>query len=343
LKRSCGLPSNNRREIRPGPPAGQNRRGRFRRKTLRRILVILALCTLGPGLFHRPAAAENSPGIYLTAEAQYAYAKHLYDTGAFREAVAEFKRFIHFFPDDSRIDAAWYFNAMALFQTREYPASIRSFQVLIRRFEASPLLAEAHHRISEAYLKLGDPGQALITLFNLAALAEDPAQKDAAYYQAGWIYIETAQWDRARAAFEHISPAGRDRLDLRTLLERMETQNRIPRKEPQWAGLLAVIPGAVHLYCERYRDALTAFIVNGLVAWAAIEAFDNDRPALGGLLSIVGLGFYSGSIYGSVSGAHQFNQNRSRRFIDSLKTERKTVFSAVPRPDGIALVMHFHF
>ena len=103
------------------------------------------------------------------------------------------------------------------------------------------------------------------------------------------------------------------------------------------------MPGAGHLYCERYRDALTAFIVNGLFAWAAYEAFDNESPALGSLISVVAFGFYSGSIFGSVSGAHKFNQNQTQHFIETLKSEKKITLSALFGPRGGALVAHFSF
>ena len=93
----------------------------------------------------------------------------------------------------------------------------------------------------------------------------------------------------------------------------------IARKRPVLAGTLSIIPGAGQLYCNRYEDALIAFLLNVGLFWAASDAFHQDQPALGGLLSFVGLGFYFGNIYGAVGDAHKYNQNRQSEYVDQLK------------------------
>ncbi|MBW1776146.1 MAG: tetratricopeptide repeat protein [Deltaproteobacteria bacterium] len=305
------------------------------------------LCLVWIMAFTAGVSASADSGSFgppcITADDQFAYARTLYDEGEYQEAAAEFRRFIHFFPADPRIEDAWYHTGMAWFAGGRYLNAVQAFQTLIDHFGETPLGIKSHFQISESYWKLKDPGRALIPLFNLIALIDDPSVKDSAYYRAGWIYLETAQWNKARAAFENIGPNGRESLGIAPLLTRMETRRELERKDPATAGVLAVVPGAGYLYCGRYRDALTAFIVNGLFAWAAVEAFDNDSPALGSLISAMEFGFYSGSIFGSVASARKFNENRIQRFIDTLKKEQKVSLSASFVPGSGALVARFSF
>jgi tetratricopeptide (TPR) repeat protein len=289
-------------------------------------------------------AAPRTPDRFcLTADDQFTYAQRLFADKVFLEAAAEFRRFVYFFPDDRRVETAGYQTGMAFFSAGRYRRAIDSFKKLIEESGDTPLGVKAHFRISECYLALGTPGEALIPLFNLIALTDDPLANDLAYYRAGWIYLDSAQWNRARSAFENIRPEKRDQFNIQPLLARMKKRVQLKQKNPKLAGILAVVPGAGHLYCGRYRDALTAFVVNGLFAWAAAESFDNDQAALGSLLTTAGLGFYTGSIFGSVSGARKFNQTQTRHFIDTLKREMKVSLSAVFRPGGGALMAHFPF
>ncbi len=302
---------------------------------------------LAVGLLCAPPAistAAEAPGVVcLTADDHLAYAQALYDAKEFLEAAAEFKRFLRFFPGDSRIESAEYHVGICFFQAGQFTRAIQSFQSLVENFGETPLGVKAHLGISESYLKLDNLGQALIALFNLIALTEDPAVKDEAYYRAGWIYLEAAQWDKSRTAFNNISPSGREAFAVAPLLVQMETHRQLRRKDPALAGLFAVVPGAGYLYCQRYRDALTALVVNGLFAWAAFEAFDNESPALGSLLSLAGVGFYSGSLFGSVSSARKFNQNQDRKLIEKLKNKKRVDFTVSLKAGGGMLAARFPF
>ena len=49
---------------------------------------------------------------------------------------------------------------------------------------------------------------------------------------------------------------------------------------------------------------------------AAYTAFEDGNTARGAVVSFVGAGFYSGSIYGSVSAAHKYNHAQRRQILD---------------------------
>jgi hypothetical protein len=198
--------------------------------------------------------------------------------------------------------------------------------------------------ISECHLKLDEPGAALINLQNLLTVADDDIDvRDEANYRIGWIYLGQNATEKARSHFARISAAKRNTYRLQTLSRELEKEKLIPRKKPALAGFLSIIPGAGYLYCERYRDALIALVVNGGLFYAAYEAFDNDNDALGVILSAVGLGFYSGSIYGSISSAHKYNTSKTRQFFEDLKQKTYINLAAARDARGFRVSLQIIF
>lgn len=80
------------------------------------------------------------------------------------------------------------------------------------------------------------------------------------------------------------------------------------------AGVLGIIPGAGYLYSGHKETAFSAFITNLAFGYAAKQAFDHGNQALGGLLAYLTLGWYAGSIYGSVKTA-QMTNDRLRKDV----------------------------
>jgi hypothetical protein len=103
------------------------------------------------------------------------------------------------------------------------------------------------------------------------------------------------------------------------------------------------VPGGGQLYCARYQDALTAFLINAGLIWAAWEAFDNELYALGGVIGFVEFGFYAGNIYSASASAHKYNRDRSADFRDYLNQRRQTPLSLAPAPGGAALCLKVDF
>ena len=102
-----------------------------------------------------------------------------------------------------------------------------------------------------------------------------------------------------------------------------------------------VIPGAGHHYCERYRDALIAFLLNGAMIYAAYEAFDHDNEGLGGLITFFEIGLYSGNIYSAVNSAHKYNRKQKRDFFQYLKEHSMLEASATRLHQGQALALSY--
>ncbi len=308
----------------------------------------LHLLFLGCSLVLLAGTLSAAPAIEITADRQFDFAGHLFAGAAYERAVTEYERFIFLFPEDGRVDEARYQIGMALFHAQQYSDAAEAFLEVIDRSGGRPIAetdtsARAYFRLSDCYVRMGAPGQAVNNLNNLAAVAASPQLQDEARYRAGWILLEAGAWQPAATAFNAIRPERREDYRLPELFSAMAGIRDLPRKQPAVAGALAVVPGMGYLYCERYRDALVALVLNGGMIAATYTAFDNDNPALGGILALVGAGFYTGSIYGSISSAQKYNRDQTEQFISGLRQRYRLDLSLSPVPGGAALSLHGSF
>ena len=150
-------------------------------------------------------------------------------------------------------------------------------------------------------------------------------------------------WGRAREHFEEISDQARDRYRIENLAHEIETKTPLKQKNPTAAGLLAIVPGAGHLYCERPRDALISFVLNGALIYAAYEAFDEDLEGLGAVITFFELGFYAGNIYSAVSSAHKYNRDTKERFLKQLRERSGMALSLADPQDCKSLMLTWRF
>jgi len=279
----------------------------------------------------------------IDADKQFEFAQHLFSNQKYDKAIGEFQRFIYFFPQDDRVELAIYQIGMAYFNSERFKEAVDSFQALIDRFGETDLGIKSYLRISASHMQLNASGQAIINLQNLITVTADENIKDEAHYRIGWIYLETANWEKARYYFSKISAQNRPKYKLKRLSADLGQEKLIPQKNPELAGFLSIIPGGGFLYCERYQDALIAFLLNGALMFAAYESFEDDNNALGGVLAFVGFGFYAGNIYGAVASAHKYNRSQTSGFIKKLKTKHKLSLSADLQNKGVCLTLKFAF
>jgi len=298
------------------------------------IVVLVILTTL--------SSAETT--VTINAEKQLQYAQQLLSQKKFILAIAEYERFIYLFPGDARVPEAKFNIGMAYYSENQYPEAIQTFSELIKSVgRQSIYYARSFFMAAESQLRLGQRSSALTTLHNLGAQSDDLDVKDEAHYRIGWIFLESHDWEKAQTTFQKISPSNQAKYHRADLTRNLESAGDIHHKSPGVAGALAILPGGGYLYCNRPRDGLISFLLNGGLIYAAYEAFDNDMIALGGVISFVEIGFYSGNIYGSISSAHKFNQDQDRRFVDHLKENLKVSLSSRPGNKGLELSLQYRF
>ena len=206
--------------------------------------------------FHRPIASLFIMGIFLLAgianasdvltidaDSQYRFAQSRLDADALDEAIAEFNRFIHFFPDDPRVPRARFLTGMAHYRAGRYPTAAAVFDRQTVDYEGSPLQNEAFFMLSRSHAAQGKIEQALLDLHNLMAVASKVDVLDRFRYEQGWLHVEQGQWQQADRAFGAITPTNQNRYRVADLRRSLAAYDEIPTKNPTLAGALSIVPG----------------------------------------------------------------------------------------------------
>ncbi len=275
---------------------------------------------------------------------QFAYANSLYDSKDYISAVVEFKRFLHFFPLDLKAPEARFLLGMAWFDGGKTGEALKVFSDIAAKTPGDPYAMEAAFMIVTCHERSGNPVLGEVELGNLIRGTSDIRVKDRAYHTLGFLHLDNGAWDKAKNAFSNISPSNRPRYSTDFLLHGLEKTGEIPSKNPVAAGIFSIVPGAGFLYCERPKDALVSFLVNGGLIYSAVRSFKRDDYALGAVVTFVGFGFYAGNIHGSITSAHKYNKAQNRRFVRELKQKvpmSSGLFSGEPMVIGLSLSICF--
>lgn len=310
----------------PTLSGGRNRK----MTTFAKVCTFLFICMLG--LCFIQTVSSSAQALIIDGDHQYGFAEELFKTHQYRRAAEEYQRFAFFFPFDSRKQPALFKAGQAFLLAKDPVTAIEIFKSFTEEKKQDKLGEDAYFMLAECHLVMNSPGLAVVEMRNLIAENDDPNVRDRAFYRMGWLYIDQGNWTAAETAFSHISSARRDHYQLDTLDDELNLAHRLPTRSPAVAGTLSILPGAGQLYCNRYEDALIAFLVNLGLLWAAHDAFDQEQYALGGLLTFVGTGFYVGNIYSATSDAHKFNRKVKADFAHSLK--KNIVLGLAPTPDA---------
>ena len=298
--------------------------------------------------------------VIIDSGVQIRLAQSLFNSGDFNEAALEYIRFSKLFPEHKLVPKARYKAAVSLYRAGRLNDAVRHFSKIAYNFSNSVYAPNAMFMLSTVYTSMKRIPDAMNTLSNLIALAEDTEVKDRACIKLAWLILGNAQeikkssdfsvkpYKRAEKYLSMISEHSDKKSEANALLAKLDKIDTIKKKDPVIAGISAIIPGGGYLYCERYRDALTSFLFNSTMIMAAYESFRQDNYFLGSAVTFVETGFYIGNIYGSISSAHKFNRQKQKGFINELQkkyTHRKKNigFSGAPVKDGFMITFNVKF
>jgi TolA-binding protein len=289
------------------------------------------------------ATASPSTRIILDSEDQFRFAEQVMEKGEYLRAVAEFERFIHFFPDHEKVPQARLRIGMCFLRAGDFEAARKFFNSLHKAYPEDVLGGKALLLMGESYYRQGIFKEAEYYYGEVAATYPQPELKNGALYRLGWCRMHTGSWRDASDTFGAVAPESALYPSSQDLVHKSLQGEGLPYKDPTTAGVLAaVLPGLGHAYCNRYRDALVAFVINGLFIWAAVESFQNDQEVLGAILVFAGLGWYSGNIYSAVNAAHKHNRRARDDFLRGLPDSLSLHLLATPQ-GHLGLTLGFRF
>jgi Tetratricopeptide repeat len=272
------------------------------------VAAVLALLVASGATGGEPPPAPDTP------EGVLSFADALLAQGESFRAVTEYQRLLHHFPASPAVPRALEGLGKAYAQANRWEEAVGAFQ---RLAEAAPS-AEARRLLGAALYRGGryaDASRVLLPAAETGASGQPEAV-------LGTLALLRGGLGRT------LPPGGRPELAAE--------YEALPEKSPALAGgLAAALPGAGHLYVERPRDALMAFLLNASFLWGTWEAARREEWALAGILGFFELGWYSGNVVSAMNGAHKWNRREERRFFDRHEAGLIPAWSLAPLPRGV--------
>lgn len=239
--------------------------------------------------------------------------RHLVKQGNYDAAITEYKRFLFFHPNDSRIGEVYYniglaYKAQGLWT--EAVTALRTATYLAINSET-----KSGYQLTLAVTLIATKNYDLAQLELIKVVLRKPSVPlfRRALFLQGVAYIYQFRWEEARSVLQDYT---RDkRLDAL-----FEDALNIPQKSIKVAKVLSTIfPGAGHIYAGDWRDGLNAFLLNGALSFLTIDAVlaehYTDAVLWGGTIF---LRYYRGNTFRAKEAVSQFNLRESRRAAEAL-------------------------
>jgi tetratricopeptide (TPR) repeat protein len=282
----------------------------------RTILWLSLFLLLGGG-----ASAQEGERRVIDEKTQMGLGDFFFEDGDFYRAITEYKRFLFLFPKSLRAEEARWKIASSYFQGKKWDEALSASDDLLRRHPSSPWAAEAILVKGRCWMEKREFSQARHYFLRAREMAAGTGVAQEAQWQAAVSFLREERWKEAAVEFRKVDQTSRFYPRAEHWAQGLEGIEEVPQKSPTTAGILAVLPGAGHLYCERYRDAGIAFVLNAAFIWGMVESFKHENYVVGGILTFFELGWYSGNIYSAVSSAHKYNRNKKKEYLDNLEKE----------------------
>lgn len=308
-------------------------------KTISAILSLLLL--LLPG---RSYADDFSSRYYdLRGKEIRQFAATLFISGDYFRAITEARRYISLFPEGPWTEEMAKRIGDAYLMSHDWVEAVASYDDFLIKFPASPQADAAIFYKAIAVLKQGN-GVEAERLFRRVLDGTDPRKKgDAARWEI-LLLIRQNRLDEAenRLKEQMVRPEIAKETDI--IAEMIEFKKKSGYKSPETAGVLsALLPGSGQFYNERYQDGVYSFLLNTLFILGAYKAYAQQNYALGGLLTLFEVGWYTGGIYGAVGGAHKYNHRIDEDHFQNGVRRLNLQESEIGRPGGVSVLFTYPF
>jgi putative component of membrane protein insertase Oxa1/YidC/SpoIIIJ protein YidD len=139
----------------------------------------------------------------------------------------------------------------------------------------------------------------------------------------GVLYAQERNWLMAKEAYQRLADMPHLEDIAMTNLKIIEEAQQLNKKSPTLAALMAIIPGLGYVYSGHAQTGLTAFTVNGLMAYATYSSIKSGNYGVAILTGCFNLSFYIGNIVGSSKSAARYNHQKHSEIVSRIKFNSK--------------------
>ena len=290
-----------------------------------------------------PLCTQASEGQADHPAKQFAFAEALFTEGDYYRAITEYKRFIFYFPKNKLIEKSAFRIGESYFRAKKWHEAINTFALFTIQYPQSSMSTEALYLKGMAEKQLKRYRDSLST-FQEIIRSKSNDFTDKAIYQSALIMMDKEEWQEARKTFLLVPKKSPLSESANIMYSSLGYIDDIPQKSPAVAGTLAaILPGAGHLYTERPRDALVAFLLNVAFIVSAVELFHHENYVAGGIVTFFEIGWYTGNIYSAVSSAHKYNKRNKEDFIRHLQETSSISIRHDPATSSNHLMVNYRF
>ena len=178
---------------------------------------------------------------------------------------------------------------------------------------------ELVYQISMAHYKLGNFDLAINNFLNITSLDTNfiitPRQK----LLNGLLYANLYKWEDAKDIYKNLSTDFPQNKLFNVNYETINNFKILKEKNPTLSGIISIIPGAGYFYTGHKQTAVSAFVINSLLAYATYTNIKSKNYGMAILTGIFNLSFYIGNIQGSIKSAKRFNLQKKKSLINKLE------------------------
>lgn len=286
-----------------------------------RIFLVIGSCVLFTGTIWADSLQVDyySPGNILR------FADHLYDEQDYVRAAGEYLRYL--FYSSAKADSITYKIGLCYRLGGEVSNAIKFFQKIPDEYTQSSLLPYAHYEIAYSYFLMEKYKLSVSHVNGNINNIKNAADRLRLKRLVGFCYLKEKRWSNAAFVFDSLVSISSDPGSKKSLLKLKsyaEEGKHLSLKSPVMAGVLStVFPGMGKLYCKRYKEALSSFIIIGIHGWQAYDGFHKKgRDSIKGwIFATAGGIFYLGNIYGSTVSAHIYNRQLEKNLLAKIDVE----------------------
>ena len=245
-------------------------------------------------------------------DATLAFADHLFSDGDYYRAMTEYRRYLFEVKGQgSQAARAACAVGEALYRGEQYEAAAKQWDEVAERAQSTALRHQALFSAGLAYLQ-AKQSYAAKPRFRLLAQDEEAEKTLRAHAQwlLAWGHLDGGEIEMARVVLQGLAQSPSSlQAQAKLFLKAIAPEGLPETKSPLAAGLLSVVPGGGHFYLGQWQVGMTSLIWSGgLLAASAYSAMQQDY-VMAGALGVIGLGWYSGGVYGAIAGAMQHNRD----------------------------------
>jgi len=254
---------------------------------------------------------------------QFLYAEHLFDQGAYRSAILEYKRLLFYHPDIPRADLARYRIGLSYYHQGNRELARQKFEEVTQRFPNSPLNLQAQLMLGRTYFDAKNYSTARSTFFSIVSAGGETAAQ--ARYLRGWCYIHERAWFKAITEFRTIQQLQPDtslsQISVH-LADVTYANTPLPFKSPRLAAWMSTFfPGAGQIYAGKLESGLISSVVNAAVCYLLVDSILDERyvDAIG--ICLVGSRFYMDNRVNARECTIEHNRRLEADFVRQLRRQ----------------------